>query len=122
MTILNSYPATPLDVLARLPAFPRRMGTRVLGFGYLGGGGGSMSVYDQIDDEYCAELGLDAKRVLSAVRRLNKAAKELSDMGLVIFGGMGTGTLRSMNHDPSRLIATFSGHFDGGDGGHEKWD
>lgn len=81
-----------------------------------------MSVYDAVDEDYCAELGLDHRNVLSAVRRLNKASRELTAMGLTIFGGSGTGTLRDLGRDPGRYLATFDGRFDGGDGGVERWD
>lgn len=81
-----------------------------------------MSVYDDVDEDYCAELGLDAAKVLSAVRRLNKAARELEAMGLTIYGGAGAGTVRDMGHNPAKHIAELDGRFDGGDGGREHWD
>lgn len=75
-----------------------------------------------VDTDYCEELGLDVKAVKSAVQRLNKAALELSEMGLTIFGGAGSGTVRMMIRDPARHVASLDGSFDGGDGGQENWD
>jgi hypothetical protein len=74
-----------------------------------------------VNTEYCEELGLDVKLVESAVRRLSKAARELEEMGLTVFGGAGSGTVRMMSHDPGKVLANLDGRFDGGDGGVERW-
>lgn len=71
----------------------------------------------------CERAGLDQRKVASLVRRLNAAAKDAKAMGLTIFGGSGTGSLRwrdPYDNDAYRgpLVVAFlaGGNFDGGDG------
>lgn len=72
------------------------------------------------DDEIKA-AGLDPKEVASLARRLERAAKDARAMGVTVFGGTGTGTLR-FNDDHfnpiSRplILADLEGSWDGGDG------
>ena len=74
-----------------------------------------------IDEELCESFGLDPKQVKSIASRLSKAAKEAEAIGLTVFGGSGSGSLRfdaapmqGMGHS---VLATLDGCFDGGDGG-----
>lgn len=75
-----------------------------------------------LDDE-CERAGLDPKRVASIARRLGSAAKDAKALGLTVFGGSGSGSLRW--HDPDAnehrsgplVVAHIGGgNFDGGDG------
>ena len=70
-----------------------------------------------VDDDKCAELGCDVKKVASVARRLSKAAKEANVMGLKVFGGSGSGSLRVFNRGANGDVAILDGVFDGGDGG-----
>jgi len=76
----------------------------------------------QFDDDYAEELRIDIKKARSAVGRLNKASRELTAMGLTIFGGAHSGSVRCMSNSPGRVLADLDGSFDGGDGGGENWD
>jgi len=71
-----------------------------------------------INDNEIAFAGLDSKRVLSLARRLSIAAIEAQNMGIKIFGGSGTGSLRFDTNDgrAALVIAKLDGNFDGGDG------
>jgi len=73
-----------------------------------------------IDDEKCLEYSLDTRRVASIARRLSRAATEAQALGLTIFGGSGSGSLR-YNRLPiggqQTEVARLDGRFDGGDGG-----
>lgn len=71
----------------------------------------------------CERAGLDPKRVGALARRLSKNAADAQAMGLSIFGGSGTGSIRW--HDPISndarqgplVVAFLSPYvFDGGDG------
>lgn len=73
-----------------------------------------------VDEEKCLEHGLDTKRVASIARRLSRAAQEASDLGLTVFGGSGSGSLRVNDADEKGAaaeVAWLDGFFDGGDGG-----
>ena len=74
-------------------------------------------------EEECIAAGLDPKRVNTLAQRLSAVARDAKKMGLTIFGGSGTGTLRINDkpHDSySRplVVAILDGHWDGGDGGY----
>jgi predicted amino acid dehydrogenase len=71
------------------------------------------------DEDRCVEHQLNRKRVESIARRISKAAMEAEKMGLKIFGGSGTGTLRVFGKGQSGEVARLYGQFDGGDGGDE---
>lgn len=76
-----------------------------------------------VRDERCEEFGLDRKKVAGLTRRISKAAREAHEMGLVVFGGSGAGTLRfnrSAFGGERTSVADLDGHFDGGDGG-DSW-
>lgn len=70
-----------------------------------------------VDDEACARFGLDIKRVESIARRIAKAAAEARALGLIIFGGSGSGSLRKAGGGAQNEIASLGSNFDGGDGG-----
>lgn len=80
-----------------------------------------MKAYAREDE--CARAGLDPKKVASIARRIAAAAKDAKDLGLTVFGGSGSGSLRW--HDPMSnnprlgplVVAHMpGGNFDGGDG------
>lgn len=79
-------------------------------------------------EEECAAAGLDPKKVASIARRLDRAAKDAKALGLTVFGGTGSGTLRRSNsalgnrsgghvHCGPLIVANMDGSWDGGDGG-----
>ena len=72
-----------------------------------------------VNKKECTHAGLDIKKIESIARRISKAAKEAGEIGVEIFGGSGTGTLRFSDDRDKRplLIAVLDGIFDGGDGG-----
>ncbi len=74
-----------------------------------------------VDEEACERFGLDVAKVRSIARRISKAAMEAEQMGLAVFGGSGTGTLRFMDaptQGPGHSeVAGLQGYFDGGHGG-----
>lgn len=66
----------------------------------------------------CKAAGLDPKEVERIAKGLSRYARQADALGLVIFGGNGTGTLRYDDGCSGRLIvADIDGHIDGGDGG-----
>lgn len=74
-------------------------------------------------EEECNRAGLDKAKVAALARRLSRAAKDADAMGLTIFGGSGSGSLRW--RDPYSndrfsgplVVAHIRGwNFDGGDG------
>ena len=69
-----------------------------------------------IYDNAVEEKKIDEKKLESIVRRLSKIGREMDKMGLQLFGGSGSGTLRTSDHT---IIADIDGAgcFDGGDGG-----
>lgn len=73
------------------------------------------------DEKSCRAAGVDPKKVESLARRLNKLGKEAEKMGLFIFGGSGTGTLRTeKEYDHGQIVVgviSYGGTWDGGDGG-----
>lgn len=74
-----------------------------------------------VDEELCERFGLDPRRVLSIARRISKAAMEAREMGLTVFGGAHSGSLRvddAVTQGPGYSeVAELDGSFDGGDGG-----
>lgn len=68
----------------------------------------------------CKAAGVDYKKVESISRRISRAAKEAAALGIVVFGGAGSGSLRFRDR-PDELVgplilAHLDGTFDGGDG------
>lgn len=78
-----------------------------------------MTVYE----DQCRKYNLDPERVASVARRVSRAAKEARAMGLVIFGGAGSGSLRAVSAGEDTgtraEVADLGLGFDGGDGGDE---
>ncbi len=74
-----------------------------------------------VNADKCEEFDLDYKKIQSIARRISNAAKEAQEMGLCIFGGSGSGSLRYGHanlHGPGHnIVADLDGRFDGGDGG-----
>lgn len=74
-----------------------------------------------IDEELCKKFSLDPKKVASIARRISKAALEAEALGLEVFGGSGTGSLRyyaaEVKGPGHNDVASLDGCFDGGDGG-----
>ncbi len=69
-----------------------------------------------VNEDACEAAGLDIPTVTSIARRLSRAARDARALGLVIFGGAGTGTLRYNDGEGRLIIASLDGDFDGGDG------
>jgi hypothetical protein len=71
----------------------------------------------------CEAAGVDPEAVRRIARRLSAAAREAKALGLHIFGGSGSGSLRSPNTGSGALIlAELDGAFDGGDGGADTFN
>lgn len=70
-----------------------------------------------VDEDRCVAAGLNPRQVMSLARRLSRAAVEARKLGLTVFGGSGTGTLRLMGKGATGDVCTLDGSFDGGDGG-----
>lgn len=74
-----------------------------------------------LEDE-CDRADLDHKKVASIVRRLERAAADAKALGLTIFGGSGSGSLRwhgdgNDYRQGALVVAHIRGqNFDGGDG------
>lgn len=72
------------------------------------------------DEESCKAAGVDPMKVESLAKRLEKLGREASKMGLFIFGGSGSGTLRTRESYGNRniVVASFGegSEWDGGDG------
>lgn len=70
------------------------------------------------NEEECEAAGIDPNKVESLARRFAALSKEASALGVYMFGGSGSGTLRPIQHNERPLIlahVTTSG-FDGGCG------
>jgi hypothetical protein len=83
-----------------------------------------------INDDEIAAAGFDEtdkKKIASIARRISKAAKEAEEMGIEIFGGTGSGSLRFNDGgwggsvSAALIIANLDGSFDGGCGA-SSWD
>jgi hypothetical protein len=83
----------------------------------------------QWSDEQLAEVGIDKKRLVSLVRLLRRASKEMWELDLYIYGASGSGNLihrsrpphsdngrgNRMKPDFGSVIANVGEGFDGGD-------
>lgn len=67
-----------------------------------------------VHERECLAAGLDPKTVARLARRLNAIGKECQKHGITVFGGSGTGDLRT--HDGLIVATMATGHWDGGDG------
>lgn len=71
-----------------------------------------------VNVEECIAEGVDPEAVRRIARALSRAARDAHALGLTVFGGMGSGTLRGLNlGDGALILAELDGRFDGGDGG-----
>lgn len=70
-----------------------------------------------IHEDECAAAGLDPEAVKGIARRISRAALDARRLGLTVFGGSGSGSLRFDDGGNGPLIvADLGGSFDGGDG------
>jgi hypothetical protein len=76
-----------------------------------------------VNIEECNAAGLDPKEVGRIARGLERYAKQADSIGIEIFGGSGSGSLRFANTAPDDLegrklilAGGFGLNFDGGDG------
>ena len=69
-----------------------------------------MSVYEP----ECRAAGLEPADVLMVVRLLRRAGTMADRLGVKVFGGSGSGDIRT--HDGMILATIEAGHWDGGDG------
>jgi hypothetical protein len=75
------------------------------------------------NDEECEAAGLDRKEIERIAAGLSRYAKQAAALGLTIFGGSGTGSLRYDDGGNGKLVvAELRGLFDGGDGGERSTD
>jgi len=73
----------------------------------------SVSMIDE-----CEAAGLDHKEIQRIADGLSRYARQAEKLGLTIFGGSGSGSLR-FRDDPDKgalIVAWLDGMFDGGDG------
>lgn len=65
----------------------------------------------------CEAAGLDPAQVRRIAKGLSRYAKEASALGMTVFGGAGSGSLRFDDGGNGPLVvADLDGNFDGGDG------
>lgn len=82
-----------------------------------------MEKEEMINDEEIEAAGFseqESKRIKSIARRISKAALEAEKMGIEVFGGSSSGTLRFNDSDElgrGLILAELSGRWDGGEGG-----
>jgi|TARA_B100000929_G_C15453411_1_gene401963 hypothetical protein len=71
-----------------------------------------------VNDAECEAAGLDPREVERIAKGLSKYAKQAEALGIQVFGGTGSGSLRFNDGGSGKLIvAHLAGDFDGGDGG-----
>lgn len=71
-----------------------------------------------VNKDECEAAGLQPEEVGRIARGLSRYAKKAEEIGLQIFGGTGTGSLRFDDGGRGKLVvAELEGNFDGGDGG-----
>ena len=79
-----------------------------------------------VNKNECEAAGLDPTEVAKIARGLSRYAKQAQALGLCVFGGSGSGTLRfdDMQGIASGplVVACLDGSFDGGDGGERPDD
>ncbi len=70
-----------------------------------------------INENECRAAGLDPVEVAKIARGLSRYAKQAQALGLCVFGGSGSGSLRFDDGGGGALkLADLDGSFDGGDG------
>lgn len=71
----------------------------------------------QINSAECEAAGVDEKEVKRIAAGISRYAKQAQKLGIGLFGGSGTGTLRFDDGAEEKLILAYlDGFFDGGDG------
>ncbi|AJY53216.1 hypothetical protein [Halomonas sp. KO116] len=71
-----------------------------------------------VNTDECEAAGVDPNEVKKIAAGLSRYAKQAERLGLTVFGGSGTGMLRTDSGKQGALIlAVLDGDFDGGDGG-----
>ena len=70
--------------------------------------------------EECEKAGFDHKKVAEIERGLSKYSRMADKLGIFLFGGSGTGSLRFYDkiglEERPLILGYFSGYVDGGDG------
>ena len=70
-----------------------------------------------VNEKKCMAAGIDIAKIKSIANRLSKAGKDAKKLGIVIFGGSGSGSLRIRETDSieygSLILADLDGNFDG---------
>lgn len=76
-----------------------------------------------INEDECEKAGLDINEVRRIAKGLSRYGKQAQKLGMLIFGGSGTGELRYRDdHDKGALkLVSLVGSYDGGDGGDADW-
>lgn len=70
-----------------------------------------------VHEAECAAAGKDPKAVASLARKLGGISREMNKLGVYVFGGSGTGTIRFNDGRDKPLVLAHCGQgFDGGDG------
>ena len=73
-------------------------------------------MFDIHEDE-CKAAGKDVKAIKSVARKLYSISKEMDRLGVYVFGGSGSGTVRFNDGKGGPLVLAHCGQgFDGGDG------
>lgn len=71
-----------------------------------------------VNNAECEAAGLDSKEVERIAKGLSRYAKQAEALGIQVFGGTGSGSLRFDDGASGKLIvAHLEGDYDGGDGG-----
>lgn len=71
-----------------------------------------------VNEDECKAAGVDAKEVKRIAKGLSRYARQAEKLGINIFGGSGTGSLRSEDGESRKLVLAYlDGDFGGGDGG-----
>ena len=71
-----------------------------------------------VNEDECIAAGLDPDTVNKLARRIERAAKEAKRLGIQVFGGSGSGSLRfDDGSDRLLVLADMDGNWSGGDGG-----
>lgn len=66
----------------------------------------------------CEAAGLDPKEVERIAKGISRYVKQAEALGLKVFGGSGSGSLRFEDGGPGALVvADLDGDYDGGEGG-----
>lgn len=75
-----------------------------------------------VNERECVAAGKDPRTVERLTKRFSKLGVEAKKLGITVFGGSGSGSLRARNDgengcDRPLILAHLDGVFDGGDGG-----